>query len=252
MSAIRLHTTTARVLFGLLLLAMSGCVRHPIWEAPEEARVWFDGEWIVYEGPLSEEANGEALALFDQHPGAGLRIISGGGPITAGMDLGQWILVRGLTVYVDQYCYSSCANYIFPAGRQRRLAPGAELGWHGGTLQWDSAEAMCESFKPEEGADSADYDDCVTRANGEREREVRFFELAGVEQRITILGFADGAGYPSRKTDTAWTYSLDDMARLGMTDIQVDGNGTWEPVDPPGRVTMCRMSLDNMRCLQIP
>ncbi len=238
-----------RGVFALLFAGLlQACASMPF---PEEATVRFDGEWIAYDGPLSEEGGRQLLDLMAAHPDVGLKINSGGGSITVGMDIAQWILVRGLAVYVDQYCYSSCANYIFIAGRQRRLSPDAVIGWHGGTRQWQSAEAMCQKFADSDGVGSSAHKTCMAFAHRERAREEQFFELAGVDQRITTLGFTEGAGYPPRSTDFAWTYTLEDMARLGLDNIHVDGNATWVPQNPDHYGTLCRYALDQNRCIPI-
>ena len=46
---------------------------------------------------------------------------------------GTWALV----VEVDVICFSSCADYVFPAGRARVIRADAFVGWHGNERQFD-------------------------------------------------------------------------------------------------------------------
>ncbi|MGX9608655.1 hypothetical protein [Acinetobacter sp. T63] len=50
------------------------------------------------------------------------------------MDLGDLVYVHQLNVEVGQYCFSSCANYVFPAGKVKYLNWCSQLGWHGGAM----------------------------------------------------------------------------------------------------------------------
>ena len=43
----------------------------------------------------------------------------------------------GLVVEVDVICFSSCADYVFPAGRARVIRADAFVGWHGNERQFD-------------------------------------------------------------------------------------------------------------------
>ena len=80
-------------------------------------------ERLEYSGLITREAN---AGVFDLYASAdpkthSLLIESQGGSADAGMELGTWIFDNGLEVEIDTYCFSSCANYVFPAGRTRLL-----------------------------------------------------------------------------------------------------------------------------------
>ena len=58
---------------------------------------------------------------------------SGGGDVVATMEIGREIRRRGIDIVVDGYCYSSCANYLFIAGRKKSVVGGGMLLLHGGS-----------------------------------------------------------------------------------------------------------------------
>ena len=62
-------------------------------------------------------------------------ISSGGGNAFAGLAIGYLIHEKQLDVEVIGRCYSSCANYLFPAGNRKVLNKNAIVMYHGNTLQ---------------------------------------------------------------------------------------------------------------------
>jgi hypothetical protein len=66
-----------------------------------------------------------------------LAITSLGGNVDAGIRLGQWILDNNIDVSIPSYCLSSCANYVFLAGKRKSIAPRAVVAWHGSIEQSD-------------------------------------------------------------------------------------------------------------------
>lgn len=57
--------------------------------------------------------------------------VMGAAGFAAGRHVGRWVRDMGLVVEVDVICFSSCADYIFPAGRARVIRADAFVGWHG-------------------------------------------------------------------------------------------------------------------------
>ncbi|WP_168416686.1 hypothetical protein [Acinetobacter indicus] len=100
-----------------------------------ETEVTVQENVLIYTGPLSQDANTRAAALLKQFPQVQtLKITSQGGEIGLGMDLGDQVYAHQLNVEVGQYCFSSCANYVFPAGKVKYLNWRSQLGWHGGAM----------------------------------------------------------------------------------------------------------------------
>ena len=63
------------------------------------------------------------------------RVDSDGDVIGEGMKLGHWIFDHNVDVPVDGLRFSSCANYVFTAGRIKTLMAGSIVGWHGSERQ---------------------------------------------------------------------------------------------------------------------
>ncbi len=60
---------------------------------------------------------------------------SKGGYLLAGILIGRLIYDAQMDVRVKRRCYSSCANYIFPAGHKKYLGTRALVIFHGGFYQ---------------------------------------------------------------------------------------------------------------------
>jgi len=224
-------------------------------------RVRLTADRIEYRGLITHEAN---LGVFDLYRSAEpkpqtLLIESQGGSADAGMELGTWLFENGLQVQIDTYCFSSCANYVFPSGRTRLLAPHASLMWHGGVTQpitpQELAQVLAEVLDglPEDERRKllAEHssDELIQQLQRSRlaivARETAFFRRLGVDQRITTLGhlyereLLQGQGYYM-----GWDFSLDDLRRLGVGDISIEGGTTWEPVFPVTGQQIYRIHLD--------
>lgn len=171
------------------------------------------GDTIVYTGALSDEANRTLQGLIE--PGTRtLKISSRGGDIHLGMDLGELVFQHGLNVEVDGHCFSSCANYVFPAGRSKILHRHSLLGWHGGAMQ---------AMHIDDPQMKKMYDAYIGPA---RAREAAYFQKIGVAQQSTTLG--QGPAYKPYAHCVGWRYSLQAMAQLGMRQI-VLADGDWQP-----------------------
>ena len=226
-------------------------------------RVRLTQERIEYSGLITREANAGVFDLYesaDPKPRA-LLIESQGGSADAGMELGAWLFENDLQVQVDTYCFSSCANYVFPSGRTRLLAPHASLMWHGGVTQPITQEELGEVLDetldglPEDERRQLLAERSRTEVLEELQRSLRtlvaretcFFRRLGVDQRITTLGHLyERELLGDRNSYVGWDFSLEDMTRLGIRDISVKGGGAWEPQFPLPGQKVYRMRLDEL------
>lgn len=218
---------------------------------------------IEYQGLITSEANEGVFALYEQaspKPTA-LLIESYGGGAAAAMRLGMWMLDNELDVKVDRYCYSSCANYVFLAGRNKYLSPHASLMWHGGTTQPINRSDLEHLLDDMLGALEPEARDAVL-ANRSRERllellemsrleliarETEFFRRIGVDQRITVLGHLFEHELLANDHDYAgWDLSLRDLAKLGVHGVEVVGDEPWQPQPIRDNLFVYRIQLDRL------
>lgn len=200
----------------LLLVLLSGCsslTRDAVTQ-PEQTFAGLRDGVLVYEGEITEDANNSLFAAYDGASEKPTRLIisSTGGDIGAGMALGNWVSQLQLEVQVGVVCASACANYVFPAGKTKYLAKDSVLMWHGSAWQqeWDiSAEhkAMFDVY-----------------LNTMRQQETAFYASIGVDNALSVYGqnnvtFWDLVASLFAKSTIGYDYSLDDMARFGITNI---------------------------------
>jgi hypothetical protein len=148
-----------------------------------------------------------------------LIITSGGGEVEAGIALGLWVYDHSLDIEVPEYCLSSCANYVFPAGRNKSIGAGAIVAWHGNynhlkqTGLWhDDIAGRMERYG----------EDAVTAkafVHEEVDRLVRlerdFFARIGVDEYLCWIGKV-----PPYNVPNYYFLSSQDMARFSVTHVQ--------------------------------
>jgi hypothetical protein len=231
----------------VIALAIAGCSTTSPTTFSRVSSVSIDGGSLVYRGPISYAANAR---LFELHEGSDspiseLVITSTGGDVAAGIELGLWVNENGLDVAVPEYCISSCANYVFTAGRRKVLGSTAAVVWHGGALQKEWNDLDCQLLSGAAAA-SCDHEelrevqaDLLTALRAE---EAAFFAAIGVDQRITILGQEERFDCRhGNATFIGWYYSLEDLDRLGVRDVSIAG-GEWKPQLATRGVEICQVS----------
>ncbi len=192
----------------------------------EETTVHLCGEALCYQGNITKAANEKLFTLFDKNkPNINTLIIkSQGGEINVGMDLGDFVFANQLTIKVNDYCLSSCANYVFPAGKNKILAKNALIGFHGGTTGLEQeAMKLADKMPPDQKEKILSY------MYNTQQREINFFEKITVKRAITTLG-QDPKYTPIYEKDDniiGWYYSIADLNKLGVKNITVI-NPPWE------------------------
>jgi ATP-dependent protease ClpP protease subunit len=240
-----IHLLSASLLAGVLLLSS--------FSVTAATQVLLQDHQIIYRGNLTAEANAEVFSLYETSPVKPtlLSIRSPGGPIDAGLELGEWTHQRGLNVRVDDLCFSSCANYVFTAGAQKYLGKDAIIGFHGGASSdsFNMSQMNATLAKiPAQQRDKIRNDleqQLKQYLEANRKRESDFYTRIQVSQKITTLGH-DSIYHIYQKTGfRGWYYSLDDMAKLGLKNIQMI-DGKWQPERHEQRYKIFRVSLDNI------
>lgn len=172
------------------------------------------GTSIVYDGPMASEGVEKVKRLYTKKIDR-LIINSPGGEINIGMDLGEWVYDKGLDVEVKHIAFSSAANYVFTAGKNKYIHKDSMIGWHGGVTQENNNIFMNIFMKK-----------YIKKG---KEREATFFKKIGVDQKSTVYGQRDEFNeYSEEHNYVGWTYSLESMEKLGIKNIKLI-DGEWNP-----------------------
>jgi len=202
-----------------------------------------DGK-LHYDGPLTEEGVLKFKETYNEssHPLRWMVIRSQGGEINTGIALGEFIFEHNLNIVVNQYCFSSCANYVFTAANKKRLGKSTLVGFHGGAsssfFNTGEMEEHIMSF-PEEQRESI-RQEMSSQLNSylieTKNSEHKYFDKIGVSALITTLGQEDKYSHLMDSGEyIGWYYSISDLKKLGVKDIEVT-NPPWEPVPPKGKL----------------
>jgi hypothetical protein len=195
----------ARVLAAGILLCAG-------WVSGAHAQgVTATGDTITFEGRIDNRSAADFLRLLQDPAITRLVISSRGGLVAPALDMADAIHRRQLDVDVPQACLSSCANYIFPAGRRKTLGwPGA-VAWHGNMthvlyLQRSGQASWSEALMAE--------------ARQLARREMEFFRGVGVDGFLCWFGKI--APYD---VDAFYYLAVQDLEKFGIHDVTVREDG---------------------------
>lgn len=183
-----------------LALAVGGTVRAQ----PTVQRV---DDSIVFHGRIDAASAAAFLALATDPAVTRLVITSVGGLVTPALDIADAIHARGLEVEVPQACLSSCANYIFPAGRRKVLGRPGAVGWHGN---------MAHVLHLQQSGQASWQEPALADARRLARREAEFFRRIGVDGFVCWF-----AKLPPYAVEDSYWLSVDDMERFGIRDVTV-------------------------------
>lgn len=244
---------------------------EPAWltrAKAEPARVEVRGDTLYYSGNLSAASTNVFDAVVAGiEPGQLTRLVvsSGGGDTIEGRHVGRWVQRMGLVVEVDAICFSSCADYLFPAGRARVIRADAWVGWHGNERQFDVlaarhgvplADELRRFVPPNTPKPQADafVRDLVARIDETRQDEADFYAQLGMDDAFAVCAVGDEPekrfGFTGRK---GWGFSVEDMVRLGMANTVYLGRGRYEKDSAGFARYLAQISADDCRdLLQTP
>jgi hypothetical protein len=217
----------------------------------EPAIVRVEGDTVYFTGHISEaSADVLAKAVAPLRRGQVTRLVvsSRGGDTVPGRRIGQWVHDMGLLVEVDKVCFSSCANYIFPAGRGRVIRADSFVGWHGNERAFEVnarragktlEEFMRPQFEPSlakstlEERDGLSIDAFFARQiDGMRQSiadEGKYFAQLGLDDAFAACGVGDVLEKrPGFEDQWGWGFSIADMERLGLAHTSYLGEGAYE------------------------
>ncbi len=196
---------------------------------------WKDGE-IYYVGDIDHDGITKVKQLFekaDVKPNS-IVITSPGGYIVHGLDLAEWMLDNEISIEVSDYCISSCANYVFAAGKEKRLRKDAILGWHGGSVSYQG-DAMTQSqfiqvvtfYNHCDLNQLSPYHSENIFFSQQSERECTFFRRIGINPMLLFAGQWRRLGLYKTPAQF-WSYTLDSLKQLGLTNI-ILVDDLWDP-----------------------
>jgi hypothetical protein len=230
----------------------------------EPAVVRVQGDTAFYTGNMSKASS----AAFDAAV-AGVRrgqvtrlvISSGGGDTVEGRHVGRWVRDMALVVEVDVICFSSCADYVFPAGRARVIRADAYVGWHGNERQFHvlaarrgvSLAEVLGGYVPQDTPPEqrdAFVQEFLRSVAVTGKDEADFYAQLGLDDAFAVCGVGDvlekRPGYAGQK---GWGFSLEDMARLGLANTVYLGDGRYERDSARFRQYLVLITADECRAL---
>jgi len=108
----------------------------------------YGGDVMCLMDRITDDGAREAVDIIRKHNIKRIMVASGGGSVNGALDIADEILKQGIDVYVDNFCFSSCANYIFLAGRRKYVLEGGVVAWHGAPAYTeDKADALGDEEK---------------------------------------------------------------------------------------------------------
>ena len=199
-------------------LALVLCVAAAAWAQAAAAQVTRAGDAIVFEGRIDAASAQRFVQLLQDPAVTRLVITSRGGLVAPALDMAAAIAARQLDLEVPVACFSSCANYLFPAARHKRLGHPQAVAWHGnmahvlylqqtGQGRWNARQ--------------------LADARQLARREALLYARLGVD------GFACWFGkIAPYEVEDFYSLSPADLAGFGIRDVVVQPGATAPPAAP--------------------
>ncbi len=197
----RIDANVKAVAIALLSVALTGCATQKI------APVLVSGKTVVFQGLIYAATADEFVRAVEQHGANRVLIASGGGHVAPALRMARVIHDRGMDVEVFGQCFSSCANYIFPAGKNKSITALGLVGWHGNMQHLLHLHRTGKA--PITGAI---LEEVTTLAA----QEAEFYKTICVDPFITWFG-----KLPPYDVRDTYFLAPHDMARFGIRDVAV-------------------------------
>ena len=211
-----------------------------------------EGASVIYSGDMHPHGYAALLKLAQQGGASELVISSLGGEVYWGIKIGEIVHEQGWDVRVRGLCFSSCANYVFPAGRDKVIEEGAIVGWHGSarqaeffaeregvSLRQQLADSLAPALRESGGEFTQEaFTEAIVRnialSETRIELERLYYERIGVDSDISVYGFLPAhfavtvsAHFAGIVATRGWTFSLGDMAKFGLDGLTYEGGGAY-------------------------
>ncbi len=195
----------------------------------ERAEISIEGSTVYYTGVINV---GSAYNFFSIVRDAEteidtLIINSGGGVTTSARRIGRWVHEHGVTVIVEELCFSSCANYIFTAAPKKIIRDGAYVGWHGSEQQhrYVTPLIVVNGEITERGGCRTDEEISMIGPGLDTADEEAFLEQIGVSVDALLYGLVSGRCEHYYTAGVAgWSFSIEHMAQFGIDNVTYEGD----------------------------
>ena len=216
---------------------------------PNPATITVEGSTIIFDGGIENQTYRDFLDAVrgKENQITAIRINSAGGITDHGIMIGEWIFDHELDVIVDEMCFSSCANYIFTAGKNKIIEKDAIVGWHGSEQQDPFIAAgygismeelyrrnydeMLEWGEIPSGESKEEFVQSMMMADEYDEAdEPEYLDKIGVHLYLMVYGFLPDQFDYYFSDDThfgGWTFSIEDMAKFGVHNVTYEGEGQY-------------------------
>ncbi|RQW64977.1 ATP-dependent Clp protease proteolytic subunit [Vibrio viridaestus] len=213
---------------------------NPI-ENPNVEKIYIQQNLLYLTGDISDQSVGKVMTMIEASKQKVRTIVvnSLGGDLKAGIKLGSWIYNNNISLIVNGFCASSCANYLFTAAKTVHITHNSVVMWHGGATQ----ESLLAD--PTNKDEVKWYFDLI-------KLETEFFQRIGVQQLITTYGqlnnFVKLDNTPAcvegnkKGQIQGWTYTLNDLKVFGVNRVTFDD--ATPAVGFRGKLMSCIVSLD--------
>lgn len=118
--------------------AAADCAAGDFYRAPQtRTHVKFIGDSICLYGRLDRDFDFSAVIASIRSGRRGHLVVrSGGGDVSRGLEIGEAVAASQVTVVVDGFCISSCANWLFLGAPKKVVLPHSVVLWHGGPVMF--------------------------------------------------------------------------------------------------------------------
>ncbi len=233
-----------------LIIGTALLVTSAVFANPKAPTVTLENNTLYYTGELEQDAIAQLKRLYTKaktKPTV-VEIDSTGGVTDFGMDLGAFIADNSLDVRVLGMCFSSCANFVFPAGKTTYIGKNAFVGWHGDGTSSDIYSQIKYGIGPEQSLRTAliEMYDRMGQKYTEKElqretatqlryidrqkaQEDTFYKKYNISPQLARYPHMTEAGRQdlenSPQNSMGWTYTPEVLKQLGVNLVLIDN--TW-------------------------
>jgi hypothetical protein len=215
-------------------------VSFPAISESEAYRITGSKGLFYYDGRINSKGVQELISTytFKSNSKNWLKVRSAGGDVSSAIDLSFWIIDNNLNIVIEDYCLSSCANYIFTSANEKKILNSALIAFHGGI---SSAEFDMSSITEFSKAMEKKKRDLFLKETKQKfdkyiqeniEKESTLFNLNGVQVDITKIGQDLKYDYIYRDNPNykGWMYTKEALLCLGVKNIEIV-NPPWNPIN---------------------